>query len=233
MESIFLSYTYAPHPDHAGVTATMVRTARTMVEALGLRVLDGIDMGGRVLPTALAAQIAASDALVAIYTPHATPGGALEAPPYVNDEFISARATGKRVIRVIHESLNPGGIAGADEYIPLMTGGELDAALKLLRTLALWKRELGRPREIRIEPGDLGPRLERGGEDCCQYKLLVRYAETEWRTAKVWHEPGAVFAYLPGVPEESKIRLKLRLDGETWDSQFTDPKARVALERRN
>lgn len=233
MESVFLSYTYAPHPDHGGITDTMVRAARTVIEALGLRTLDGVDLGGRVLPAEIETRIAACDALVALYTPHRGPAGNAEMPLYVNDEFVSARAIGKRVIRVIHDSLDAGGIAGADEFIPLKPGSELDASLKLMRTLALWKRELGRPREFRIEPEHLGPRIERGGEDCCQYKLLVRYAETEWRAAKVWREPGAVFAYLPGVPEESKVRLKLRLDDETWDSHFTDPKARVALERRN
>ncbi len=232
MESVFLSYTYAPHPDHKAETDAMVGAARTMIETLNLRTLTGQDAGGRVLPVELEARITACDALVAIFTPHANPGGKMQAPPYVNDEFITARAKQKQVIRVIHESLDVGGIAGADEYIPLKTGGELDAAMKLLRTLAFWKRELGRPREIRIEPDALGPRLEREGDDCCQYKLLVRYTETEWRLAKVWREPGGVFAYLPGVPEESKIRLKVRLDGETWDSQFTDPKARVALERK-
>lgn len=232
MESVFLSYTYTPHGDFAAITDGLVRVARTMVEALNLRVLDGIDLGGRAVDAEVTRRIQSCDALVALVTPHADQNGNVEPPPFVQGEYAQAKALGKRVIQVVHETLPLAGFGQGDEHIRVGPGGELDAATKLLRTLVLWKRELGRPREIRIEPDDLGPRIEGVADGCCQYKLMVEYTESNWLPAKVWHEPGAVYAYLPSVPDTSKVKLKIQLNGETWDSPFTNPMARVALARR-
>jgi hypothetical protein len=49
MERIFLSYTYNPHPDCAGVTERPQLAARVVIESLGLRVVDGVDLGGRLI----------------------------------------------------------------------------------------------------------------------------------------------------------------------------------------
>lgn len=232
MESIFLSHTFAPHPDHKVINDGLVRMTRTMIEALNLRALDGMDLAGRAIDAEVTRRIQCSDALVALVMPHANAQGQIEPPPYVQAEFAQAKALGKQTIQVVHNALVVGGFGQGDEQIRFGPGGEFDAATKLLRSLSLWKRESGRPREIRLEPDELGPRIEGIGDGCCRYKLMVEYTESEWLPAKVWHEPGAVYAYLPSVPDASKVKLKLQLAGETWDSPFTNPMARVALARR-
>lgn len=232
MQSVFLSYTYNPHPDHQEETLRMAQATRVMIEALNLRVTDGVDLGGRAVDFEILKRIDAADALVALVTPQATAGGGIAIPPYVDDEYKYAKGQKKPAIRVLHESLQPQGIGKQDEYIPFRPGEELDTMLKLLRTLALWKRQIGGPQEIRIEPDDLGGRFDVRANHTCQYQLMIEHEQTDWQSARIWPEPGATYAFLPGVPDKSKIRLKLNLGAETWESQFTNPLGRIALSRR-
>jgi hypothetical protein len=62
--------------------------------------------------------------------------------------------------------------------------------------------------------------------------LAVGLEPTTWQKATLWPEPGTTFAYLPNVPDESKIKLRLNLNGERWVSHFSNPKGRITLTRR-
>jgi len=53
METIFLSYTYKPRPEHEKDLDYMRRCVIKAIEAMGLRVIDGVDVGGRALDPAL------------------------------------------------------------------------------------------------------------------------------------------------------------------------------------
>jgi hypothetical protein len=233
MERIFLSYTYNPHPDFTQSTDRLQRAARVVAEALGLRVVDGVDLGGRAIDVEIERRIdEEADALVAIVTPQADPAGNPVAPPYVTDEYQFARSRKKNAIRLIHERLSVSGMGQHDEYIPLRDGDELNAVLKLLRTLALWKRQAGRPMLVEIEPADLGDRYRVDAlGHVCEYRVLADYAYSGWERATIWPEPGATFAHLPRIPPESKVKLRLAVDGERWESQFCNPTGRIRLTR--
>ncbi len=232
MERIFLSYTYNPHPDYAGVTERLQLAARVVIESLRLRVLDGVDLGGRAIDAEIERRIGEADALVAIVTPQADPAGNPMAPPYVEDEYQLARNRRKNAIRVLHELLPPRGMGQHEEYIPLRGDDELSAVLKLMRTLALWKRQSGRPMQVEIEPSELGARFRADalGQEC-QYQYLAGYSFSGWEPAMIWPEPGATFAYLARVPDDSKVKLRLSIGGEQWESLFCSPTGRITLER--
>ncbi len=232
MERIFLSYTYNPHPDFTESTDRLQRAARVVTESLGLRVLDGVDLGGRAIDAEIEHRIDEADALVAIVTPQADPAGNPVAPSYVADEYQLARNRGKNAIRLVHERLPVKGMGQHEEYIPLREGDELNAVLKLMRTLALWKRQAGRPMLVQIEPPELGGRYRIDAlGNVCEYQVLAGYTYSGWERATIWPEPGASFAHLPRVPQDSKVKLRLAVDGEHWESQFCSPTGRIQLTR--
>ena len=73
MEKVFLSYTYRPHPDHEANLERLRRCVVRAIEAMGLRIIDGVDVGGRPLDDALRRRIQDADALIALVTPQAAP----------------------------------------------------------------------------------------------------------------------------------------------------------------
>lgn len=63
MNSVFLSYTYRPHPDHEQELERLRRYVVRVLEAMDLRIADGVDLGGRPLDDALRQRIRDADAL--------------------------------------------------------------------------------------------------------------------------------------------------------------------------
>src|SRR5947208_13659193 len=115
METVFLSYTYRPHPDHEANLDRLRRYVVRAIEAMGRRVVDGVDVGGRPLDDALRKRIEGADALIALVTPQADDAGALVRPAFVLDEFQYAEGLKKATMRVLHASLPAGGLGGGNE----------------------------------------------------------------------------------------------------------------------
>ena len=233
MQRVFLSYTYNPHPDYAGETTSLERHARVVIESLDLRVADGVDLGGRAIDTEIEQRITDADALIAILTPQEGSGNQASLPPYVENEYQFARNGNKQAIRILHEALQVQGMYQNDEFILHRADSEVQTLLKLMRTLAVWRRQSGRAIEIEIEPSELGERYEQGSfGHRCEYQLLkVDHCYSQWENATLWQEPGSTFAYLPKVPDDSKIRLRLSLGNEQWESAFSNPTGRIILDR--
>lgn len=137
MDSVFLSYTYRPHPDHEASLERLRRYVVRAVEAMGLRVVDGVDVGGRPLDEALRARIRDTDALIALVTPQADDAGAVVEPAFVLSEFQFAQGQDKPTLRVLHQALAPRGLGAGNEYAPYAPGGELDVILKVMHSIAL------------------------------------------------------------------------------------------------
>ncbi|MEN8260367.1 MAG: hypothetical protein ABFS02_07245 [Pseudomonadota bacterium] len=234
MERVFLSYTYNPHPDYEQVTEDLVRHVKILIDSLELQVVDGVDLGGRALDDEIKERIKKSDALVALVTPWRDPAsGNTAPPPYVEDEYRFAEAHEKEAIRMIQDVLPVQGMYQQNEYIPFNPDREVDTLLKLMRTLALWKSRSGRPRQVEVAPTELGSRFDANAPGHnCEYQMLLNFQQTDWQKARIWYEPGATFAYLPRVPNESKIRLRLNLGNERWESPFTNLFGRIELARR-
>ena len=233
MERIFLSYTYNPVNTYKLETEEFIKHIKIMIEAMGIQVRDGVDVGGWAIDTEIQKRIKASDALIAIMTPWQDNQGQIVMPPYVLTEYNIAQAQKKPTIRVIHDSLPVQGMFSNHEYIEHSAVNEVQTLLKLMVTISLWKKSAGKNIQIEIKPSDLGSRYDkhRPGHRC-QYQLLVNHEQTGWEDAKLWNEPGATFAYIPNVPDESKVQLRLNLGNELWDSPFKDSMGQITLHKR-
>lgn len=232
MQQVFLSFTYNPHPDHVAESEALRRCVSMVIEAMDLRLTTGEDLGGEALTDQVKERIEKADALVALLTPWQDKLGNKTQPQWVVEEFAHAKAHRKPATRILHADFAAAGMYAANEYIPFSPGNMTDALLKLMRTLALWKKESGRPMEVEIAPDGAGQRFDPGRVKGCEFQLFRNYEESEWRKATIWPQPGALYAYLPGVPDQAKLRLRLQLDNETWQSDYNNPVGRVQLIRR-
>jgi hypothetical protein len=232
MQQVFLSYTYNPHPDHLAEAEELRRRASTVIEAMDLHVATGEDLGGEVLTNEIRERIDKTDALVALLTPWRDGQGNKVAPPWVNDEFTYAKAKDKRAFRISHPDYAAAGMYAAHEYTTYSVERMADTLMKLMKTLALWKKEDGRPMEIEIAPDASGQRFEPARVRDCEFQLIRNYEESDWRKSKVIPRPGGLFVYLPGVPDQAELRLRLQLDNETWQSDYQSPVGRVQMTRR-
>lgn len=231
MESVFLSYTYNPHADVQEATKRLVTLAKIVIESLELRVVDGVHLGGEAIDDELRQRITGSDALVAIMTPKADEHDHPVMPAYVDDEYKLAKAENMPAIRILDESLQLDGMHQYEEYISFEPANESLVLIKLLRTLALWKQEHGTPKQVEIDPPELGNRFEQGRHGHrCEYQLLTNYQAGDWQPAQIWYEPGATYAHLPGVPDDAKIKLRLDIGHDHWESAFSNPLGRIALQ---
>ncbi len=231
MQQVFLSYTFNPHPDHASETAALRRRVGMVIESMGLLEVNGEDLAGAGLTPEVARRIKAADALVALITPHNTPGAVKAAPPWVSDEFTHAKALDKPAIRIVHDELRAGGMYAADEYIPFNAGGSADTLIKLMRTLALWKRRAGRTMQIEIAASGSELPAEAAQAPHCEVQVFADFTEGPWTPARVWPEPGALYTVVRGVPEQAKLRLRLTVAGAVWQSEFQNPVGRVLLRK--
>lgn len=224
MQRVFLSYTYHPHPDLVAETDALQRTVRRVIEAMGLRVVDGIDVGGRALDPEIDKRIKASDAMIALVTPQADGANNKILPEFVKDEFTSARTLNKARIRILHHELANRGLGTGEEYIPFEPAKSVDVVVKLMQTIALWKSELGRPVRIQIQPEDPAVRFNPRQRDSCEYELLLDNGETlSAQATTIWAEPGAAYVFVPNFVEGAKVRVKLRVGTEDWESRFVLP----------
>ena len=224
MEKVFLSYTYQPHPDYTEALDKLRRCVVRVMEAMGLRVIDGADVGGRPLDDALRKLIDDSDALIALVTPQSNNQGELVSPEFVLSEFHYANSQ-KPTMRVLDQHLNPKGLGDNNEYVLYVPGKELDIVLKLLNTIAIWKRELGQTARIRIEPEELAARYDEKNGDRCEYQLISQFGEyQEFERVRLRLDPGAAYALLPRMREGVRVRLRLEQGNKTWQSKYAiDP----------
>lgn len=231
MQQVFLSFTYNPHPDYVAESELLRRRVSIVIEAMDLRVATGEDLGGEALTDEVKARIADADAHVALITPWQDKLGNKVQPQWVVEEFAHAKALGKPAIRLLHKDFAAAGMYAANEYIAVDPANPTDALLKLMRTLALWKKDGGRPMDIEIAPDEGGAHFEPAKVKRCEFQLFLNYQEGPWLPATVWPQPGAMFAHLNRVPEQAKLRLRLQIGEETWESAFHNPVGRVQLSR--
>jgi len=225
MQRIFLSYTYNSHPNHANEIDALERTVRRVIEAMDLRVLDGRDLGGRAIEKEIERRIKEADATVALFTPQADAAGNKVLPEFVNSEFQYARGSGKLTFRVLHADLVVRGLGTGEEYVPYQPDKTLDVVMKLLQTLALWKKESGRPIPIKIQPDHLAQQFGEDHHDHCEYELLLAgsAAAQPAQSTRLWPEPGAAYVHVPNYVEGAKVRVRLTVKGENWRSPFVLP----------
>ncbi len=224
VQRVFLSYTYAPHPDHATELDILERKVRRVIEAMGLRIIDGQHLGGRLLDQEIEKRINESDALIALFTPQTDADGNICPPQFVASEFQCARAVGKPTFRIQHSALAPRGLGTGDEYVMFTPDTLVDVVMKVLQTLSLWKSESGRPVQIRIAPDDLVERFD-DKKDRCEYELLLAGSAVAQapKATTIVPEPGAAYVYVPNFVDGAKVRVRLTISGDEWRSHFVLP----------
>jgi len=225
MDTIFLSYTYNPHPDYKDKTEELVKQIKIIAESQELRVLTGVDLGGGSLRPEIQQRIEQSDALVALLTPWQDNYNNPVIPPYVNDEYTYALSKGKQAIRLLHSALNIQGMYTDQEYLMLDPDNSIDVLLKLMRTLLLWKKKLGRSHEIQLLPQELMDKVISAGTENshCEYQLLLNRKPGQWKKIDIWAEPGGLVTYIQNVPDEAKFNLRVTLGNKEWYSLFCNP----------
>jgi len=220
VERVFLSYTFRSHPDHEAELERLRKYVVRAIEAMGLRIIDGVDVGGRPLDEALRARIRDADALIALMTPQADDAGDIADPAFVVSEYQYAEGQQKPTMRVLHRLLVARGLGAGNEYTPYNPGSELDVILKLLNTIALWRRDYGRRARIRIEPQKLAEQYDETQGDRCEFQVIsLDGGYRDFERANLWQEPGAAYALLPKLREGERVRLRLRQGGATWRSK--------------
>jgi hypothetical protein len=100
-----------------------------------------------------------------------------------------------------------------------------------MRTLALWKRAAGRTMQIEIAASGSELPAEAAQAQECEVQIFADFTEGRWTAAKVWPEPGALYTVVRGVPEQAKLRLRLKVAGTLWQSDFQNPVSRVLLRK--
>jgi hypothetical protein len=221
MEKLFLSYTYRPHPEHEADLDRLRGYVGRVIEAMGLRVIDGVNVGGRPLDAALQARIEEADGLVALMTPQADQAGAVAKPEFVESEFQYAQGQKMPTMRVQHQLLTMRGLGAANEYTPYAPGDELSVVLKLMHTIALWMREYGRVARIRIEPEDLAGRYDEEQGDRCEFQVVTARGDfRDYERVRLWLDAGAAYALLPKLKEGERVRLRIRQGGKVWQSKY-------------
>jgi hypothetical protein len=225
MQRVFLSYTYRPHPDHVAELDALQRATRRVIEAMGLQVVDGQDLGGAGLDTAIQKRIKETDATIALFTPQVDDAGNKVIPTFVSTEFQHARALGKPTSRVIHTAPALQGLGAGEEHVLFQPDKLVDVVLKVIQTLALWKHEFGRPVQIQVQPDHLAEQFGERNNDRCEYELLIagRSDPQPAQTTRLWPEPGAAYVYVPNFVDGAKVRVRLTVNGENWQSRFVIP----------
>jgi hypothetical protein len=227
MEKVFLSFTYNPHPDYAKHTKTLELYARRVIEAMGLLPIDGVNLGGGRLDVALKKRIDDCDALVALVTPQARSNGEAgsEPPAFVASEFGYADDKGKQTFQVLLDCEPLRGLVANHEYARCQLPSFEDTILKLMHTLAIWKRSVGRSVRMRCEPRELAKKFNRALGHSCAYQVLdAKHAKAgEWQQTDIFPEPGAAFIHLPNVKDEDLVRVHVQVAAEHWKSDFINP----------
>ena len=135
----------------------------------------------------------------------------------------------------MHHQLKPRGLGAGNEYTPYTPGRELDVVLKLMHTLALWRRDYGKVARLRIEPDELAMRYDETQGDRCDFQVITPAgAYRDYERANLAVEPGAAYALLPKMRDGERVRLRLKQGGTTWQSKYAiDPfVGSVSLEQR-
>jgi hypothetical protein len=235
MDSVFLSYTYSPHPEFEEETNELVKSVRMMLEAMGIpQVFTGEDLGGQQLSTEVKQRIERSQALIALETPWKQLAGdqGYIASDWVRREFTQAETLGKELIAVVHEKVVLNSAFKDREHTVFCPPDHTLVLLKLMRTIALWNKKLGRAHKVEILPSELSEIIDEDDPaHLCEYRTVVEHDVGEWRKASFWHEPGCALAYLSGIPDAAKVQMRVKMGQVVWQSTFTSLD-RIALRKK-
>jgi hypothetical protein len=124
-------------------------------------------------------------------------------------------------MRVIHHLLVSRGLGAGNEYTSYTPAAEVDVIMKLMNTIAVWRREHGQAARVRVEPEELVADYDESQGHRCEFQLISTKGEyLDFERTRLKPEPGAAYIVLPKIRQGEKVRLRLRMGAATWQSRY-------------
>lgn len=191
----------------------------------------GERLGGEQLTPAVQRRIEDSDALVGVLTRRdKRQDGKWTTHQWVLDEIGWARAKGRKVIVLVEQDVDLGGMFQSHEHISLDKGNPIQGLMALSDTIGLWRQELGRTVKVQILPVAIAQRVGDGGNGVlCRHRLWLRGASSSWQDLTPVPEAGGTFVFVNGVQDEHLIQLQVQQKSKMWKSVATSQWIQVTM----
>ena len=160
----------------------------------------GEHLGGDQLTLAVQRRIEDCHALVGILTRQGKPqDGKWTTHQWVQDEISWARAKSRKVIALVEQGVDLGGMFQSHEHISMEKDKPLKALLDLSDTIGSWRRELGRTVKVQIMPDAIARKVRDGGNGVrCRHRLWLGGAYSPWQDLTPQPEAGGTFVFVNG-----------------------------------
>jgi len=149
---------------------------------------------------------------------------------WVLDEIGWARSKNRKVIALVEQGVEVGGMFGSHEHLLLDKGSPLQALLNLSETIGLWRRELGRTVKVQILPEAIAQKV---GDDWngirCRHRLVRGGTYTPWQDLTAVPETGGTFVLVKGVQDDHLIQVLVEQANKSWRSVATSQWIQVTL----
>lgn len=223
MRKVYLSHSFGDRD------RDLVGRVEALIRSHGLLPVNSRTVGGDELTEAIANDIEAADALVALQTlrPH-DPGN--DTHPWVLQEYGHARMRNKPAIAVYEQGVPRQGVGAAYEYAEYDPSDPLPAFLKLSTVIGDWKRRAGRLIKVQLMPEELASQIGQNTDRVrCDYRYQLNGSDTEWQEARVTREIGGVFGYIRIPDDAEMIQIRANGAGVDCESPYTPLSTPITL----
>lgn len=224
MERVFLSCSFRPDD------ALLRKHVTQMIDSHLLRAVEGAQLDGRQLTSALMDEIKDCDALVAIVAwrdPAANAG--MLTSQYVLDELQHARTLGRPTLALWDDRVPVQGIGAAYERATFTQGDTVEALIKLSNSLGKWRDRSGHSLRALLLPQEV-VRHARRPDFVCEYRFTRDGNPTDWRTAGVSTETGGTIAFLRTPNLRDNVELRVSVGDKKWYSPAYPQQVQIQLE---
>ena len=219
MNKIFLSYSYRDENEQ------LADDIDRLIRSHGLLPVTGKVLGGAGLTPQVQRLIANSDALVAVLTRDTKipRKDAWRAPPWVETEYVAARARGQRAIALVEDGVKVDGLYAENERIPFKRKELCPALVRLSENIGLWRADAGRSLMIRLLPEDAA-KMATNKTSTCRFRLVPPIGPAgNWEVGSVRVQPGGVFLAIQNVKLDVAIDVEIEEGGNPKWRSFEYP----------
>lgn len=194
-------------------------------------IITGERLGGEQLTPAVQSRIDQAHGLVGLLTRRDQKvGSGWTTHQWVLDEIAYARTQKKRVIALVEDGVDVGGMYQSHEHIPFKRESLMEPLLVLSEQVGQWKNEFGRTVKVQILPESLAKKIGTAAVNVrCRNRLCLQGRYTEWHEVTPIMEPGGTFIYVEGVQDEHLIQIQVEDQRKIWQSLATSQWMAVRL----
>jgi hypothetical protein len=191
----------------------------------------GERLAGEQLTPAVQQRIESCDALIGVLTRRDQVADAKwRTHQWVLDEIAWARGKNKKVIALVEQGVEVGGMFGAHEHLQLDKSNLLPTLMSLSETIGSWRRDFGRTVKVQILPEAIA---QKAGDDAngvrCRHRLVQGSKYTPWQDLTPVPETGGTFVFVGGVQDDHLIQLQVQEAGKVWQSVATSQWIQVTM----